>query len=275
MSGAFPITVVKVGGRELVPGAGLGSLVSWVARQVHGGRALVIVHGGGEEVTARADQLGIATEKRDGLRVTSDSMLDVVAEVLGGRVNVRLCNALEGAGVPAVGLTGVSARMLTVRPAGRPAGSLGWVGEPTSVRSRLILRLIEDGYTPVVAPLGTDGAGRVFNVNADAAAAVLAARLRASLLLLTDVPGVRTATGEVASELSVSEARRLVADGIAQDGMVPKLSAAIRALAEGSTGVWIGNLDALAETYPGGTRVVPVRRAVPTPALPVRTPAGA
>ena len=274
MSDGFPITVVKVGGRELIPGAGLGGLVSWAARQVHRGHALVVVHGGGEEVTDRAGRLGLDTQKRDGLRVTSDSMLEVVAEVLGGRVNLRLTNALEGAGVPAVGLSGVSARMLTVRPAGRPPGSLGWVGEPTSVRTRLILRLLEDGYTPVVAPLGSDGAGGVYNVNADAAAAVLAARLRAQLLLLTDVPGVRTANGEVVSELSVGDARRLLTDGTAHDGMVPKLSAAIRALNEGSPGVWIGNLDALEEGTTGGTRLAPIRRAFLAPLLPIRVQAG-
>lgn len=258
--------VVKVGGDELVPGPALGSLAMWTARQVRHGRPVVLVHGGGDEVTERATTLGIPTVKRDGLRVTTDAMLQVVAEVLAGRINVRLTNALEGAGVPAVGLTGLSARMLLVQPAGGTDASLGWVGEPKLVHTRLLAKLLEEGLTPVVAPLGSDGAGGVYNVNADLVATALAGALRARALLVTDVDAVRAADGRSRSELSAAEARRLIADGVATDGMVPKLRAALRGLADGAAGVWIGGIGGLGDDGPipgAGTWVGPAPRFVP------------
>lgn len=266
--------VVKVGGDELVPGPALGLLALWIARQVRHGRPVVLVHGGGDEVTARAAELGIPTVKRDGLRVTTDAVLEVVAEVLAGRVNVRLTNALEGAGVPAVGLAGLSARLLLVRPAGSPPGSLGWVGEPRLVHTRLLTKLLEEGLTPVVAPLGSDGSGGVYNVNADLVATALAGALKARALLVTDVDAVRAGDGRSRSELTSSDARRLIADGIATDGMVPKLNAALRGLSDGAAGVWIGALGGLGDDGPlpgAGTWVGPAPRFAPaltTPSAP-------
>lgn len=265
--------VVKCGGDELVPGPALGQVALWVARQVRHGRPVVLVHGGGDEVTSRATALGIPTVKREGLRVTTDAVLEVVAEVLAGRVNVRLTNALEGAGVPAVGLTGISARMLLVKPAGAPAGSLGWVGEPRLVHTRLLAKLLEEGLTPVVAPLGSDGAGGVYNVNADLVAAALAGALRARALLVTDVDAVHAADGRSRAELSVADARRLIADGVATDGMVPKLTAALRGLADGAAGVWIGALGGLGDDGPlpgAGTWVGPAPSLAPILAHPPR-----
>ena len=263
--------IIKVGGDELVPGPSLAQFVLWTARQVRQGRRLLLVHGGGDEVTDRADQLGLVTEKRDGQRVTSDAILEVVAEVLGGRVNLRLTNALEGAGVPAVGLTGVSARILPVHAAGSPPGALGWVGEPEGARVRLLLKLFEEGFTPVLAPLGTDAAGGVYNVNADLAAGALAASLGGPLFLVSDVPGVRAADGSLLSSLSGADAKRLIIDGTARVGMVPKLTAAVRALEAGVPSVWIGSLASLGEdpAHPKGGTVLAARRRAPLPLLPL------
>ncbi len=269
--------VVKVGGDELLPGPALGQLVLWTARQVRRGHPVVLVHGGGDEVSARAQQLDLPTEKRDGQRVTPAAVLEVVAEVLAGRVNLRLTNALESAGVPAVGLTGVSGRILPVRPAGRPPGSLGWVGEPLPARARLLGKLLEEGLTPVVAPLGTDEAGGVYNVNADLAASALAAALGGPLFLLTDVPAVRGKDGRALSELTPAEARRLLSDGTAQDGMIPKLTAALRAVESGAPLVWIGSLASLGDDGArprGGTVLGAARRPSSLPFLPTRTPGG-
>lgn len=269
--------VVKCGGDEIVPGPALGQVALWVARQVRHGRPVVLVHGGGDEVTARATALGIPTVKRDGLRVTSDAVLEVVAEVLAGRVNVRVTNALEGAGVPAVGLTGLSARLLLVTPAGTPPGALGWVGEPRLVHTRLLAKLLEEGLTPVVAPLGSDGAGGVYNVNADLVATALAGALRARALLVTDVDAVHAADGRSRAELSVAEARRLIADGVATHGMVPKLTAALRGLADGAAGVWIGALGGLGDDGPlpgAGTWVGPAPSLAPMLIRPSRAPGG-
>ncbi|MCI4321285.1 MAG: acetylglutamate kinase, partial [Thermoplasmata archaeon] len=178
--------VLKVGGRETDPAGGLRGVVEFVVRAQRAGREVVLVHGGGEEVTERATALGLPTRKVEGQRVTDAALLEVVIEVLAGRVNSRVVNALTDAGVPAVGLTGLSGRLLPVQPAGEPPGSLGFVGEPTGARVRILRTLLDEGYTPVVAPIGTDQNGGVFNVNADRAAGAIAAAMGGELVLLTD-----------------------------------------------------------------------------------------
>ncbi len=121
MTRANPL-LLKVGGRETDPAGALGAVVAFVARAQRAGREVVLVHGGGEEVTARATALGLPTKKVDGQRVTDRALLDVVVEVLAGRVNGRIVNALADAGVPAVGLSGLSGRLLPVKLAGSPRG---------------------------------------------------------------------------------------------------------------------------------------------------------
>ncbi len=272
MSASVRTWVVKVGGAELVPGPGLAALVTAAAEAVRRSRRLVLVHGGGEEVSKACDERGLPVEKRRGQRVTTEAVREVVAEVLAGRVNVRLVNALESAGVPALGLTGVSGGLLEVRPAGEPPGELGWVGEPTRVDARLLATLLDDGYAPVLAPLGVDGAGGVYNVNADRAAAAVAAALAADLVMLTDVPAVLDAEGRGLAALTPTGVRELVEDGTAHDGMIPKLEAAVSALAGGATSVWIGDLAGWGPDGPRpghGTTVRPGPRA-PASLLPLR-----
>ncbi len=247
-------TVLKIGGRELVPGPELDRLVSAITRWVRRGDRLVLVHGGGDEITERARALGLPTQRRDGQRVTDTAMLEVVIEVLAGRINTRLVRALLAAGVPALGLSGVSGGLVKVRPAGVPPGSLGWVGTPTHVAGRLLDGLLLDGLTPVVAPLGVDARGAVYNVNADLAAAAIAAALGGELRLVTDVEAVRGTDGEPISRLGPAEARALIANGVARDGMVPKLEATLVALDEGAASAWIGALDALVDGAPAPTR---------------------
>ncbi len=262
--------VLKVGGRELLPGAGLGRVVRAVSVAVRAGRPTVLVHGGGEEISARARALGLPVQSVDGQRVTDSAMLEVVTEVLAGRVNLRLVDALQRGGLPAVGISGVSGRLLTVRPV--PA--LGYVGEPAAVRPRVLRTLLAAGQTPVVAPLGSGPNGVAYNVNADRAAGALAAALSAELSLLTDVPAVLDGRGHPIARLRRSEIERLVGSGAAHGGMVVKLRAAEASLSGGARSVWIGDLDGLAA--PGGpkapgTWVVGRRRATeartPTPRL--------
>jgi len=251
--------VLKVGGRELEAGPALDRLVALVRDAVRGGRAVVVVHGGGPEVSKRAQELGLRTEQRDGLRVTSTEMLDVVVEVLAGRVNNRLVAALVAGGVPAIGLSGVSGRLLSVVPSGDPPGTLGWVGDPSAVDPRWLRRTLSDGFTPVVAPLGVDPSGHVRNVNADLAAGAIAAALGADLLLLTDVPSVRDGDGRAVPTLTPAEAHRLVGRGVALGGMIPKLDAAARSLSAGARSAWIGDLDGLGPAGPAagaGTRLL-------------------
>lgn len=264
--------VLKVGGRELLPGPELATVVTTVAAIARTGAGVVLVHGGGEEVSARCDELGLPVERVAGQRVTTDAVREVVAEVLSGRVNLRVVNALESAGVPALGLSGVSGGLLVVRPAGEPPGSLGWVGEPTSVNARLLQDLLEAGFTPVVAPLGTDAEGGVYNVNADRAASAIAGALGARLVLLTDVAAVRGEAGEPLHDLTPSAIRRLIARGTARDGMVPKLESAASAIARGAADVWVGDLEGFEATGPipgHGTVVRADPRTLPSRATPV------
>jgi acetylglutamate kinase len=255
--------VLKVGGRELLPGPGLDALVDCVQALRSTGRPLLLVHGGGEEVTDRAEALGLRSTRSRGQRLTSLPMLEVVVEVLAGRINSRLVAALGHEGVDAHGLTGASERMLLVEPAGKPPGSLGWVGTPKSVRARPLLRILEEGVLPVVAPLGIDRAGNLYNVNADLAAAVFAGALHAELWLLTDVEAVRGGEGEPLARLTPAEAAELLRSGAAIDGMIPKLEAAELARRKGARSVWIGSLPGLSPSGPrpaSGTHFLPEAR---------------
>jgi|HubBroStandDraft_4_1064222.scaffolds.fasta_scaffold239089_2 acetylglutamate kinase len=272
MSRPIPL-VLKVGGRETDPAGGLGEVVAFVLRAQRAGREVVVVHGGGEEVTIRASELGLPTKKVDGQRITDRALLDVVIEVLAGRVNGRIVNALADAGAPSVGLSGLSGRLLPVRVAGTPPGSLGLVGEPTGARVRILRTLLDEGYTPVVAPIGTDQDGGVYNVNADLAAGAIAAALGAELLLVTDVPAIRDAQGQPIASLALSDVPSLLASGTAQDGMIPKVNAASHAVGSGARSAWVGSLAGLGDAGPrpgAGTRFLgPGRASIPL--LPHRT----
>jgi acetylglutamate kinase len=271
MSETPPITVVKIGGQEIAPGPTIERLARWVARAARPDHRLVLVHGGGEEVSERAQALGLPVEKRDGQRVTSPPMLEVVLEVLGGRVNARLVAALGAAGVRAVGLSGASDRLLQAVPLGDPPGALGLVGRPTRVRTSLLLALGDAGIVPVIAPIGIGPSGQLLNVNADLAAGAIARALGADLRLVTNVAGVLDRDGRIIPRMGVGAARRLVSAGVATGGMVPKLEAATGAL-PGARSVWIGDLDGLeADVGAAGTTVVPeVARPMRPRAAPLR-----
>lgn len=261
--------VLKVGGQELRPGPALEQLVALVGARSAAHRPTVLVHGGGEEVTDRAEALGLRSTRQRGQRITSQPMLEVVLEVLGGRINSRLVAAFGREGIPAQGLTGASERMLLVAPAGSPPGSLGFVGEPRRVNPVPLDRLMADGVLPVVAPIGVDRAGQLYNVNADRAAAAIAGALSAELWLVTDVPAVRDAGGRSIEILTPKGARSLLSTGVARDGMVPKLEAAAAALRSGSPRVWIGALPDVGADGPApatGTWYLSETRAMATPA---------
>ncbi len=239
--------VVKVGGREIAPGGSIDRLVTWVAQEHANDRRLVLVHGGGEEVSERANALGLPVEKRAGQRVTSAPMLEVVVEVLAGRVNGRIVARLASAGLPSVGLTGASGRLIEAELAGDPAGSLGFVGRPTRVHPALLEHLLDRAFVPVVAPLAIDRTGELLNINADLAASAIASAMRFDLLLVTDVPAVLDSERRPIAELTGRSAQRLIESGVARDGMRPKLEAAGSALG-GAPSVWIGDLDGLTRT---------------------------
>lgn len=239
-------TVVKIGGAALADARWLATFASAVGAAR---TPLVIVHGGGPEITALTEKLGIATQWHEGRRVTPPEALDVASMVLSGRVNKKLVAALVAAGVDAIGLSGLDGALL--RADVLDGGVLGRVGRVRSVRAELLRALLTAGHTVVLSPISLGDDGDALNVNADDAAAAVAAALGAGeLLFVSDVPGVREGA-EVRATLDPAEAAGFVAAGIATGGMRVKLDAAVRALACGVRSVRIGDHAALHDNRAG------------------------
>lgn len=225
------VVVVKLGGTTLAEQKQVLAEVAQVARR----RPVVLVHGGGKRMTEWLERLGVETRFENGLRVTDPAALEVAAAVLRGVVNSELVAALRDAGCDAVGLSGVDGGLLI----GERLPDVGLVATVTGVRRDLIDSLLVSGQVPVVAPLARDSEGTVCNVNADDAAAGLAAGLGArQLVLMTDVDGVRDADGHKLDSVTVAQAEALIAEGTIRGGMVPKVRAALSAVAwEGSEAI--------------------------------------
>jgi acetylglutamate kinase len=215
----------------------------------------VVVHGGGPQISATLAKAGVKSTFVDGLRVTDQATMEIAEMVLSGAINKEIASWITQAGTTAdvrgVGLSGKDARLITVVKAMRPRREgaqqdepvdLGFVGEPSVVDPKLVLRLInsDDDYVPVIAPIGVSEEGETFNINADTVGGAMAGALGAKrLLLLTDVPGVLDANGELVRQLRVAEARAAIEDGVASGGMIPKLETAIAAVEAGVEAVVI------------------------------------
>ena len=243
--------VVKLGGNELDRPAWLAACARALVRL----DPVVVVHGGGRAVSALSRRLGLPVEKRDGRRVTSPEVAEVVELVMGGPVNRQVVMALRAAGLDAVGLSGVDGGLLTARPI---PGELGHVGEIAQVRVALLESFLLAGLTPVIAPMAPEASGAEgtpLNVNADDAAAAVAGALRAAeLLFVSDVPGVEV-DGAIRPALEAGDVETLVELGTATDGMAAKLRAASAALRAGARAVRIGDLHLLDDAG-AGTRIL-------------------
>ena len=256
-------TVIKIGGALVALDEALDDMWKAVARMLHG-RRVVVVHGGGPAATDVARRLGYEPRMVHGRRVTGDADLRVVQWTMRGELNSRIVARARRAGVQAVGLSGADGALLTVqrRPPWIVDGEqvdFGWVGEVRHVDVRILDLLSSAGYVPVIAPLGVDESGQLFNVNADTVSCALASALAADeYLLLTESGGVRRAAGDAASHVSVCS-RALyeqgIDDGWIQGGMRVKLKVAFDALDAGVDRVRIlSPADLLSSD--GGTRVV-------------------
>jgi len=211
----------------------------------------VVVHGGGPQIAQMLSRLGIKSEFAAGLRITDAATIEIVEMVLAGSINKQLVGYINEAGGKAVGLCGKDGNMVTAAKATRTMVDpdsrieevidLGFVGEPEKVDLTLLNQLIGHELIPVLAPLATAaGGGQTFNVNADTFAGAVAGALKAKrLLLLTDVPGVLDQNKKLIPELSIKDARKLIADGTISGGMIPKVETCIYALEQGVEGVVI------------------------------------
>jgi acetylglutamate kinase len=220
------VVVVKVGGNAIDRRKEETLLDIVLLRYV--GMLPVLVHGGGPEITALSDRLGLKSEFRNGLRVTDAATMDVVKMVLTGKVNPDIVATLNRLGGQSVGMSGEDGPSIIAE---RLDEDLGFVGRVTQINAEPITALLERGYIPVLASVGLGYDGQAYNINADTVAAEIAVALGAAkLILMTDVPGILDTRGEVVNELNRESAARLITEGVVSGGMIPKLEACLRAL---------------------------------------------
>jgi acetylglutamate kinase len=226
--------VIKYGGSAQRDEALRGSFALDVVLLKYIGLRPVVVHGGGPQIGRILERLGKTSRFVGGLRVTDDETMDVVEMVLGGKVNREIVALVQRAGGRAVGLTGSDGDMIRVVRRLVDGEDVGRVGRVVGVDPAAIAAVTEAGFVPVIAPVGVDESGVTHNVNADEAAGAIARALRAEkLILLTDVEGVKDAQGKLIHSLTVSDARKLIAEGTIRDGMIPKVECCIAALETG------------------------------------------
>lgn len=229
--------LVKVGGSLLDSPAGRDALAAQIAGVHARGAELVVVHGGGKQMTRYLAERGIESRFVNGLRVTTPETVDAVLKVFAGSVNHELVASLNRAGARAVGLSGIDALLVEAE---QMDPALGAVGRVTRSNPALLDLLTASGYLPVVACVAGSRDGRIFNVNADQMAVACAAAFGASqLIFLTDVEGVLDGGKRLCAAITASESRELIAAGVATGGMEAKLNAALAALDSGVSEVRI------------------------------------
>lgn len=239
--------VIKISGHELDSPDFLAELAATLK---HFDTPVAIVHGGGKEITALQTRLGIEPRYVDGLRITDAESLALVEMVLCGTVNKRIVRTLVNAGIDAVGLSGVDGGLVSAEKMTHESVDMGYTGEVTAVRVDLLVDMLDQGITPVIAPicLGEDSN---FNVNADHVAGAVAAALEAErLVFVSNVEGVLK-DGAVIPQLTPNQVGDMIADGTIFGGMIPKVKTALESLAEGVTQAVITNLKGLSSG--GGT----------------------
>ena len=228
------IVVIKYGGNAMVNEQLKQQVMEDIALLWLIGVKVVLVHGGGPEISSTMKKLGKQAQFVNGLRVTDKETVDIVQMVLAGKVNKDLVNLLQMKGGHAVGLSGIDGGILEATMKNE---SLGFVGDITKVRTQPITDLLEKGYIPVVSTVASDRQGNVYNINGDTAAAVIAGALQAErMILMTDIAGIlrdKDDPNSLIPDLTVSQARQLFYDGVISGGMIPKVECCIEAIEHG------------------------------------------
>ncbi|MEL6449987.1 MAG: acetylglutamate kinase [Pseudomonadota bacterium] len=229
--------VIKLGGHAMGSDEAMASFASDVVLMRQVGVNPVVVHGGGPMINEMLTRLDIQSDFVGGKRVTDAQTMNVVEMVLSGVVNKRIVQAINSAGGQAVGLSGKDANLMICD---QTDPALGLVGTPAQLDPSILHTLFERAMIPVIAPLGAGRAGETFNINGDTAAGAIASVLKADrLLLLTDVPGVKNAAGEVVTDITADQIRAMTEDGTIAGGMIPKTETALDAIASGVRAVVI------------------------------------
>ena len=234
------IVVVKYGGNAMLSEKLKDSVMRDIVLMWQVGIQVVLVHGGGPEITSLLDKMGKETQFVDGLRVTDEETAQVVQMVLAGKISKNLVNLLQVRGGKAIGISGVDGHMIQAQP---KDPRLGFVGEVTSINTQPILDLLEKGYIPVISTVGCDPQGNLYNINADTAAARIAGELQAeSLISMTDISGIlrdKDDPNTLIGEITIEEAQQLIERGIVAGGMIPKVECCINDIQWGVNRVFI------------------------------------
>lgn len=234
------IIVVKYGGNAMINDDLKEAVMGDIVLLSLIGIKVVLVHGGGPEITEMLGKIGKKSEFVNGLRVTDQESVDIVQMVLAGKINKNLVNLLENKGGKAIGLCGIDGHMIKAKQMDK---KLGFVGEITDVNVEPILDVLEKGYIPVVSTVGYDEEGHTYNINADTAAARIAGQLKCeSLISMTDIDGIlrdKDDPSTLISKINVSDAPQLMREGIISGGMIPKVNCCIEAIRQGVGKVFI------------------------------------
>lgn len=234
------ILVVKYGGNAMINDELKEAVMGDIVLLSLIGIKVVLVHGGGPEITELLGKIGKKSEFVNGLRVTDRETVDVVQMVLAGKVNKNLVNLIQNKGGKAIGICGIDGHMIVAE---KRDEKLGYVGEITKVNVSPILDVLEKGYIPVVATVGCDTDGNTYNINADTAAARIAGELRAeSFISMTDIAGIlkdKNDDSTLIRKIFVSDAPSLMREGIISGGMIPKVNCCIEAIRRGVRKVFI------------------------------------
>ena len=234
------IIVVKYGGNAMINEELKEAVMGDIVLLSLIGIKVVLVHGGGPEITEMLGKIGKQSQFVNGLRVTDKETVDNVQMVLAGKVNKNLVNLLQNKGGKAIGLCGIDGHMIEAEAAD---SRLGYVGDITAVNVQPILDVLEKGYIPVISTVGCDKQNNVYNINADTVAARLAGELKAeSLISMTDIVGLlrdKADPSTLIAKVPVSEAPKLMRDGIISGGMIPKVNCCIEAIRRGVHKVFI------------------------------------
>ena len=231
------IVVIKLGGHAMSSAKALASFARDVVLMKQVGMNPVIVHGGGPMINEMLAKLNIKSKFVGGKRVSDETVVEVVEMVLSGKINKGIVQAINDQGGKAVGLSGKDANLM-VCDFDNP--DLGFVGKPVEMNPEVLETFFASDHIPVVAPLGAGKNGETFNVNADTAAGAIAAALKADrLLLLTDVDGVKDANGNVVTQLTAAQVKKLTKENIIAGGMIPKTETALAAIDGGVRAVVI------------------------------------
>jgi acetylglutamate kinase len=251
--------LIKIGGTLVDDKAKRTSLAHQIAAVLQPDRQIVVVHGGGKQLTKYLDNQGVESHFVNGLRVTGQEAMDAVVKILAGTVNKNLVGALRAAGVPAVGISGIDGRLTTAE---QMSEELGHVGRVVGTDASVLQLLTLGHFVPVVACVAGDDDGQAWNINADQMALACAQAFQADrVIFLTDVPGVLGGNGSMIPQMTVDEAGGLIVAGVAKGGMQAKLEAASAAVRAGVASVVIVDgaepdvLQRLLSGEPAGTEI--------------------